>query len=97
MERAEQMKDDEFEHREDIDNPLQPHGRALTVLVAKTGGGTPDRAYDGTWTYRVRQAGSREGDGIVTQGNDLRTGTPKTHRQVVRIIEDFLPDLLSRT
>lgn len=86
------MKSGDFEHLEVVDNPLAPRGRSLAVRVAKAGGGTEGRAYDGTWYYRVTFVGSQA---VLLQGDDLRTGTPKTHRQVVRLILDFLPEWLT--
>lgn len=87
--------DREFEHMETVDNPLQPGGRKLTLLIAKAGGGTMDRAYAGRWLYRVRRAGSTGAQGVLAEGDDLNTPNPKTHRQALRLLEDFLPDILS--
>lgn len=91
MERVSSMKSSDFEHLETRDNPLQPGGRALAVRVSKTGGGTLDRAYEGTWIYRVTYVGSQH---VLMEGDDLRIGTPKTHRQIAEIIMDFLPEEL---
>lgn len=87
--------DREFEHMETVDNPLQPGGRKLVLLVAKMGGGTMERAYAGRWLYRVRRAGSTGPHGVLAEGDDLNTPNPKTHREALRLLEDFLPDLLS--
>jgi hypothetical protein len=54
------------------------------VSVDKDGGGTPGRAYDGTWTVSVQN-----GPEFVVDREELRTGTPKTHEQVARMAYDF--------
>jgi hypothetical protein len=54
------------------------------VTVYKDGGGTPGRSYDGTWTVTVQN-----GPEYVVDGEELRTGTAKTHAQVARIAYDF--------
>lgn len=82
------MKSSDFEHLETRDNPLQPGGRALAVRVSKVGGGTVGRAYEGTWIYRVTYVGGP----LMVEGDDLRIGTPKTHRQIVEIVMDFLAE-----
>lgn len=85
------MRVEDFEYSTKRRLPAQPDGRALLIRVAKTGGGTPGRAYEGAWFYRVTHVGLSH---VLAEGDDLRTGTPKTHRQVVEILLDFLPGLL---
>lgn len=58
----------------------------VQVDLHKIGGGTRGRSYDGYWGYRVQ----RGPDQIIAVGGDLRTGTPKTHEQVVPIVLDCL-------
>ena len=53
-------------------------------MVDKDGGGTLGRAYDGTWTVSVMN-----GPEYVMDREELRTGTPKTHRQVARMAVEF--------
>jgi hypothetical protein len=53
------------------------------IQIEKLGGGTLGRAYTGHWRYIVTHAVS--GDEIA-RGQDLYTGTPKTHPEVVRIL-----------
>lgn len=95
MQSVSTVPDRDFEHMETVDNPLQPGGRKLVLLVAKMGGGTMERAYAGRWLYRVRRAGSTGAQGVLAEGDDLNTPNPKTHREALRPLEDFLPDLLS--
>lgn len=87
------MKSEDFEHEEKRPHPLYPGGRKVVVRVAKVGGGSTDRAYAGLWFYRVTHTGSSH---VLVEGHDLNTGTPKTHRQVVDIVLDFLADELGR-
>jgi hypothetical protein len=54
------------------------------VAVDKNGGGTLGRAYDGTWTVSVMN-----GPRYVLDGQELRTGTPKTHAEVARLAYEF--------
>ena len=84
------MRNDEFEHREKHPDPTGLRRRDLLVRVSKTGGGTVGQAYEGTWLYRVSPVGRP--DQILMEGDDLRTGTHKTHQQVVQLVLDFLPD-----
>ena len=87
MEQVNKIADREFEF---MSQPVQPDGRRLVVRISKVGGGTLGKAYDGRWMYRVKRVGDRR---ILAEGDDLRTGTPKTHQQVVGIVLDFLDDL----
>lgn len=92
MSEISRMRPGDFEHQETRANPLYPSGRALMVRVSKAGGGSTDRAYDGRWLYRVTFVG--DNSNVLLEGDDLETGTPKTHRQVVEILMDFLPEEL---
>lgn len=56
------------------------------VDVYKVGGGTLGQAYEGRWGYLVRRHGT-----VVGSGEDLNTGTPKTHQQAAQLACDFLP------
>lgn len=74
-----------------LSSPRLADGRRLTVRISKVGGGTVGRAYDGRWHYRVRSANGRK---ILAEGDDLNTGTPKTHREAAEILLDFLDDVV---
>lgn len=78
-----------------VDHPTRS-GRRLVLLIAKAGGGTVGRKYGGDWLYRVREAG-RSGT-VLAEGSDLQTSYahPKTHEQALALLEDFLPDLLTK-
>jgi hypothetical protein len=91
MEQVSSIPDREFEIMETVEHPTVPR-RRLVLLVSKTGGGTVGRKYEGTWIYRVRGTG---GGMVLAEGSDLRTPTPKTHEQALRLLEDFLPGLLA--
>ena len=60
---------------------VDPH----TVDVYKTGGGTVGKAYTGYWGYCITRRGR-----VVASGEDLHTGMPKTHEQVVDIVLHIL-------
>jgi hypothetical protein len=60
----------------------------FTVNIEKLGGGTVGESYEGTWRYIVTDPGGQE----VARGQDLRTGTPHTHRAAVIALVDFLAD-----
>jgi hypothetical protein len=64
-------------------------GQYLNVEIEKLGGGTLGKAYEGHWRYRVTEI--ETGD-VLYQGQDLHTGTPKTHAEAVRLLMDFLMD-----
>lgn len=87
MEHTRSMLDRDFEF---LSSPRLEGGERLTVRISKVGGGTVGRAYDGRWHYRVRSADGRK---IIAEGDDLITPIPKTHREVVLIVLDFLDDL----
>lgn len=54
------------------------------VCVYKIGGGTLGRSYDGLWGYRHTCD-----DVLIASGENLRTGTPKTHQDVALLVIDF--------
>jgi hypothetical protein len=59
------------------------------VQVYKVGGGTIGHPYEGYWGYCV----AAQGDGAVAaQGEDLYTGTPKTHAQAAVLASEFMLD-----
>jgi len=64
--------------------PEYPEPR-ITISVSKVGGGTLGESYEGLWHYRIYTRGYP-----VIAGNDLHTGTPKTHEQAARIVAGFL-------
>lgn len=80
--------DSDFEF---MTQPRREDGTRLVVRISKVGGGTVGRAYEGRWHYRVRPADGRK---ILAEGDDLNTGTPKTHREAAEILLDFLDDVV---
>lgn len=54
--------------------------RGHKIAVDKDGGGTLGRAYTGTWTVSVMN-----GDVYELDGETLRTGTLKTHKEVAQL------------
>lgn len=56
----------------------------LRITVDKVGGGTLGRSYPGDWTVTVMN-----GPEYVYDGETLRTGLPKTHKQVARMAFEF--------
>jgi hypothetical protein len=65
------------------------HDTPMRVEIEKVGGGTVGRRYDGTWRYVVTDLVTGE---EIARGQDLHTGTPKTHAQVALIVSDFVAD-----
>jgi hypothetical protein len=62
---------------------IQDFQDEITVGVAKVGGGTMERAYEGSWEYWfVCPSGAYH-------GTDLHTGTPKRHDEVIFMMFDF--------
>jgi|SRR5690242_116763 len=57
----------------------------VRVEVEKIGGGTVGKAYEGTWRYCAH-----EDSVLLGCGDDFYSGTPMTHRQVARVVLDFL-------
>lgn len=60
----------------------------VVVEIYKVGGGTLGRAYEGRWGYRISRGGH-----VLASGEDLHTGTPKTHEEAAVIVTDFLDQL----
>lgn len=84
------MQARDFEYEERCVNPVKPEsGRTLSVLISKVGGGTVGRAYEGRWLYRVSRIGV---DRPLMEGDDVSTGSARTHRQVVELVLDFFAD-----
>lgn len=88
MDNVSTMQDRDFEFKS---QPRGEDGTRLVILVSKVGGGTLGRAYDGRWLYRVRPVSRRAA--VLAEGNDLNTGTPKTHAEAAEIVADFVRDL----
>ena len=61
----------------------------IIISVSKVGGGTLGKSYKGSWEYRVSIRGLPEYVPPML-GDDLTTGTPKTHAQVAQIIAGYL-------
>jgi hypothetical protein len=56
----------------------------LTVRIAKVGGGTLGKSYDGSWEFEVLNH-----SGEVIQKSYLNTGTPMTHAEAARTVISF--------
>lgn len=65
----------------------RPLGTHVMAEVSKVGGGTVGRRYQGLWKYRITQKGK-----VIAEGEDLRTGMPKTHEEAARIAYAFADD-----
>lgn len=61
----------------------------LTIQIEKLGGGTVGKSYEGTWRYIVTNTDTGS---EVRRGQNLVTGTPKTHEEAARILLDFMWD-----
>lgn len=88
MEPVSSMHDRDFEY---LAQPRQLGGGRLAIRISAVGGGTVGRAYAGRWMYRVKRVGSPD---VLAEGDDLNTGTAKTHKQAAEIVNDFLQDRL---
>ena len=91
MESVSRMQDRDFEF---LIQPLLPDGRRLIVRMSKVGGGTVGRAYEGRWMYRVKLVRKFRPDALLAEGDDLSTGTPRTHKEAAEIAVDFVQDLI---
>lgn len=56
----------------------------VSLEVSKVGGGTVGESYDGLWEVRIASDA-----GTLAEYNDLHTGTPKTHEEVIDIALDL--------
>lgn len=63
-------------------------GTVLSVCISKSGGGTIGKFYTGGWSYRIT------GGGVWIEGEDLITGTPRTHTYVAALVPTFFHDEL---
>lgn len=76
----------DFEPEATYDVPqLYRDDKPLTIQIAKSGGGTVGESYAGTWRAIVTL-----GDTELYRGQDLDTGTPKTHEQAARVLADYV-------
>lgn len=75
------LRDPEGPEYEWVGRPLGTH---VMVEVSKVGGGTVGRRYQGAWKYRITQ-----GNGVLFEYEELRTGRPHTHEEVARIAWGF--------
>jgi hypothetical protein len=75
------LRDPEWSGHEWTGRPLGTH---VMVEISALGGGTVGRRYQGAWSYRITVKGK-----VVAEGEDLRTGTPKTHEETARIAWGF--------
>lgn len=77
-----------WEHSHVVNDVERPY----VIRVAKTGGGTLGRAYEGEWQFEV---GFWEGDSFdhsvfqVMWRSFISTGMPKTHLEVCHIIREY--------
>jgi hypothetical protein len=62
----------------------------MRIEIEKVGGGTIGQAYDGRWSYRVTMPASGGFLGSTMTGDDLYTGTPKTHAETAEILCDMV-------
>lgn len=68
-------------------------GDRFLISVAKVGGGTVGRRYEGFWEYAVmRHRGTplRTQWDVIAEGSDLHTGTPKTHAEAIDLVRDLV-------
>lgn len=91
MEVVSRMQDRDFEF---LTQPLQPDGQRLIIRVSKVGGGTVGQAYEGRWMYRIKRMRKFQATVLIAEGDDLNTGTPKTHKEAAEIAADFVQDLI---
>jgi len=56
------------------------------IALYKLGGGTLGASYQGRWAWRYRDVPT----GRTTSGDDLWTGTPKTHREAAEILSNVI-------
>jgi len=54
------------------------------VMVAKIGGGTVGKMYDGSWWYNVYSSGE-----ILSRGTDYYSGTPQPHWLVAKFVHEY--------
>jgi hypothetical protein len=71
---------------------LYPGELPLTLAIAKTGGGTPGRRYDGLWRT-VLTLGKTE----IYRGGDLNTPIPHTHHEAARALATMLTQDLDQS
>jgi len=57
------------------------------VDLYKVGGGTLGKTYAGMWGYRLYRE-----ERLIASGEDLYTGTPKTHDEAAQLVLDFYPN-----
>jgi len=76
----------DFEPETVFDIPAQGQDHLpLSIAIAKSGGGTVGRAYDGLWRAVVSY-GSRE----LYRGGDLHTARPHTHGEAAALLADVV-------
>lgn len=80
------LRDFEPETVFDIPGVGQDH-RPLSIAIAKTGGGTVGRAYDGLWRAVVTYDGWE-----LYRGGDLDTPQPCTHGEAAASLARFVAD-----
>ncbi|MCX5201471.1 hypothetical protein OG897_08400 [Streptomyces sp. NBC_00237] len=71
----------------------EKRGEEFLIRVAKVGGGTLGRRYEGFWEYLVlRHRGTplRTQWDVVAKGPDLHTGTAKDHTEVMEIVRELI-------
>lgn len=78
---------DGFDPEAIFEIPAHGQDRApLSIAIAKAGGGTLGRAYEGTWHIAVRHGATE-----LYRGGDLTTAQPRTHRQAARELAALIP------
>lgn len=57
------------------------------IMIAKMGGGTYGKKYDGAWSYVVLK-----NNGELARGDNFLSGTPLSHREAAIGVIQFLTD-----
>lgn len=71
-----------------LDGPQGQPADFYGISIYKLGGGTVGQAYEGLWGYEIVDGKNQ----VITAGEDLHTGMPKTHQEVAELALTFQPD-----
>jgi hypothetical protein len=76
----------DFEYSVEIPTISTDHDNPVTLYISKVGGGTIGESYTGQWYWCITNGeDSRHGD-------ELSSGTPKTHEEMSRVLAGFLAE-----